>query len=256
MILGTAAYMSPEQARGKPVDKRTDIWAFGVVLFEMLTGQRLFAGETVTDMLAAVLKTEIDVASCRRRLRPPSGSSCADASSAIRGTASTTSPTRGSCSTRCLRGEGAATGTGALPRRRPRALAAIPWSVAALAVATAIAVGLRPCRRPPALPRPLTAFGILMPEDYFLSLRERRFSTSRPMAAPGLHRSGRGRRASSAVRSIGWPSAASKAPTVPRNPALSPDGRWIAFFEGGVLARFLSRADASVAVAEARPRAA
>jgi serine/threonine protein kinase len=60
MILGTAGYMSPEQARGKPVDKRADIWAFGVVLFEMLTGQRLFAGETVSDTLAAVLKEEPD----------------------------------------------------------------------------------------------------------------------------------------------------------------------------------------------------
>jgi serine/threonine-protein kinase len=58
VILGTAAYMSPEQARGKPVDKRADIWAFGVVLFEMLTGRRLFQGETVSDTLAAVLKTE------------------------------------------------------------------------------------------------------------------------------------------------------------------------------------------------------
>jgi Tol biopolymer transport system component len=58
VILGTAAYMSPEQARGKAVDKRADIWAFGVVLFEMLTGQRLFTGETVSDILAAVLKEE------------------------------------------------------------------------------------------------------------------------------------------------------------------------------------------------------
>ena len=62
MILGTAAYMSPEQARGKVVDKRADIWAFGVVLWEMLTGQRLFAGETVSDTLAAVLTREVDLA--------------------------------------------------------------------------------------------------------------------------------------------------------------------------------------------------
>ncbi len=58
MIMGTAAYMSPEQARGKPVDKRADIWAFGVVLYEMLTGERLHTGETMPDTLASVLKEE------------------------------------------------------------------------------------------------------------------------------------------------------------------------------------------------------
>jgi predicted Ser/Thr protein kinase/WD40 repeat protein len=59
-ILGTAAYMSPEQASGKPVDKRADIWSFGVVLFELLTGKRLFGGETVSHTLASVLKDEPD----------------------------------------------------------------------------------------------------------------------------------------------------------------------------------------------------
>jgi len=61
LILGTAAYMSPEQARGKPVDKRTDIWAFGCVLYEMLTGKAAFQGEDVTEILAAVVKSEVSL---------------------------------------------------------------------------------------------------------------------------------------------------------------------------------------------------
>jgi serine/threonine protein kinase len=60
VILGTAAYMSPEQARGKAVDKRTDIWAFGCVLYELLTGKHAFDGEDTTEILAAVLKSEPD----------------------------------------------------------------------------------------------------------------------------------------------------------------------------------------------------
>jgi len=60
VILGTAAYMSPEQARGRAVDKRTDIWAFGCVLYELLTGKQAFHGEDVTDILAAVVRAEPD----------------------------------------------------------------------------------------------------------------------------------------------------------------------------------------------------
>jgi len=60
VVMGTGAYMSPEQARGRPVDKRTDIWAFGCVLYEMLTGRRAFPGETTSDSMAAVLSAEPD----------------------------------------------------------------------------------------------------------------------------------------------------------------------------------------------------
>ena len=60
MLLGTAAYMSPEQAKGQPADKRSDVWAFGAVLYEMLTGRRAFAGEDVSDTIASVLKADTD----------------------------------------------------------------------------------------------------------------------------------------------------------------------------------------------------
>ncbi len=73
VILGTASYMSPEQARGKTVDRRTDVWAFGCVLYEMLTGKRAFAADNVPEALAAVLTIEVDLdllpAETPRRLR-------------------------------------------------------------------------------------------------------------------------------------------------------------------------------------------
>jgi serine/threonine-protein kinase len=62
MILGTAAYLSPEQIKGRPADKRSDVWAFGVVLYELLSGRRAFSGDDVSDTLAAVLRQDVDLA--------------------------------------------------------------------------------------------------------------------------------------------------------------------------------------------------
>jgi serine/threonine protein kinase len=70
MIMGTAAYMSPEQARGQDVDKRADIWSFGVVVHEMVTGRQLFAGETVSDTIAHVLTREFDWSAVPREFEP------------------------------------------------------------------------------------------------------------------------------------------------------------------------------------------
>jgi Tol biopolymer transport system component/predicted Ser/Thr protein kinase len=69
VIMGTAAYMSPEQARGLPIDKRADIWAFGAVLWEMLTGEQLFGGQTITDVLAAVVTKNPDWERVPRQVR-------------------------------------------------------------------------------------------------------------------------------------------------------------------------------------------
>jgi Tol biopolymer transport system component/predicted Ser/Thr protein kinase len=70
MIVGTPGYMAPEQARGQPVDKRADIWSFGVVLYEMLTGAALFNGQTMTDIMAAVVREEPDLTRVPPAVRP------------------------------------------------------------------------------------------------------------------------------------------------------------------------------------------
>ena len=70
MILGTAAYMSPEQAKGRPADKRSDVWAFGCVLYEMLTGRRAFPGDDVMETLSAVIRAEPDFAAIPRDVPP------------------------------------------------------------------------------------------------------------------------------------------------------------------------------------------
>ena len=67
MILGTAAYMSPEQSKGRPADKRSDVWAFGCVLYEMLTGKRAFPGDDVMETLSAVIRAEPDLAAIPAR---------------------------------------------------------------------------------------------------------------------------------------------------------------------------------------------
>jgi serine/threonine-protein kinase len=139
LILGTAGYMSPEQARGRPVDKRTDIWAFGVVLFEMLTGRRLFDGETVSDVLAAVLKGDPDWALLPSGTQP-------DVARLLRRCLERDPRTRlrdiGEARVALDRPAAEAAPAGAVDPPRARIARAFPWLISALAIALAAASAL------------------------------------------------------------------------------------------------------------------
>ncbi|MFQ5817680.1 MAG: protein kinase [Terriglobia bacterium] len=171
VILGTAAYMSPEQARGKPLDKRTDVWAFGCLLYETLTARQAFSGETISDTIAAILKSEPEWRALpantppniqlllRRCLQKDPNRRLHDIADArIEIDEALTAPATPS--------PAAATPTIARPRP-PLWRRAIPLQLAALiAVLTAIAAGLAiwSLTRPiPPAPRPLTRFAISLP---------------------------------------------------------------------------------------------
>lgn len=174
-VLGTAAYMSPEQARGYEVDRRSDIWAFGVILYEMMTGVRLFEGETATDTLAAVLHKEPDwetLASehppillhiCRRCLEKDQKQRLRDIGEARVALDGSSSSIVGLSAASLNLSEPAA----------PRQSSRWPWLVAAVAVLLlggSVAAGMMGLLGPQSEPRPLVRSTILLPESTSLSL--------------------------------------------------------------------------------------
>jgi hypothetical protein len=163
MILGTAAYMSPEQARGTAVDKRADVWAFGVVLWEMLTGKRLFEGATVSDTLAAVLKTEPGwnalgpatptairrlLRRCLEKDRKQRLDSAAAARLEIEEALTAPSAVEGA----------------AVPAASSASRGRLPWMVAAAAVLVVAAAAVWQQRHATTAPRPVTRFEIAVPQ--------------------------------------------------------------------------------------------
>jgi serine/threonine-protein kinase len=238
MVMGTAPYMSPEQARGRPVDRRTDIWAFGCVLYECLTARSLFAGETVTDTLAAILEREIDLRTLpphtpqrvrdllrhclerdpRRRLKDI-GDARLTLESALSGREWTST------------GAVAAAGGRARGRWSRRALRALPWAVAACAlVAALVAWRARPAVAPEA--RRIT-FNVPLPppipgpnSDYALMQRLALSPDGRTLVIA----TGRGPRSELVAHDLTTGRAAPLQGSIDAAwPVFSPDGQRVAF---------------------------
>ncbi len=189
VILGTAAYMSPEQARGKPVDRRSDIWSFGCVLYECLTGRQLFGGETVSDTVAKILEREPDWSAlpprtparmrellrrclekdARKRLRDMGDARIElDEIAALGASALAAGQGVGGLD----RVEGAAgVGAGAAGARGIGRAAWLPWTVAATAVAVAAASFLLPGRPSRSMAPGVTRASILGPAGLNTSTR-------------------------------------------------------------------------------------
>ncbi len=257
VILGTAAYMSPEQARGKPIDKRTDVWAFGCVLFETLAGKRAFEGDDVHDVLVSVLTKEPDWTALnpatpvpirkllRRCLESDRKRRLADIADARLEIDDVLSP-----SGMRLASESA---EASRPRQRPRTV--VPWAVAACALLISAATLLlwSPWRQEqqPALARVSAELGapvslvttqgpgaILSPDGTTLAF------AGQPSAGIGISQL--------YVRRLDQLTAQALAGTEGAiNPFFSPDGRWIGFFAGGKLKKVAVNGGAAITLADA-----
>ncbi len=241
VILGTAAYMSPEQARGKPVDKRADIWAFGCVLFEMLTGTRLFAGDSVPETLGLIFSREPDlptlpagtparvrtlIARClvrdpRQRLRD-----IGEARLALEGAFE---PAESQPAT-----------PAPAERSRARVVAAVAVSGLLGALVAAAAMWSRPAARTPA-PEATARVSVMVPANRPISISG---SPTRSLALspdgtqlvyvgtnPDAPADPLGRRTQLLVRSLNTLAVRDLPGTAgARQPFFSPDGQWVGFF--------------------------
>ena len=269
IILGTAAYMSPEQARGRPSDRRGDIWAFGCLLYEMLTGKRAFGGETVSEMLAAIMRDEPDWSALPQTVPPRirelvKRCSCKDSKQRLQaiGDARITieEALRGADAIADLPPAIAGTSEG----RAARWTRAMPWGVAAiLAVALAAVLILAPARMRQtqgpvmhlnlaAQPRHAQAdkaSAVAISQDgsrvAYVAFQGSEAGKSGDLISPQTQTFELVARKLDELTPTSLPGTAGGAA-----PFFSPDGRWIGFFSGGALKKVSSDGGPPVTLCE------
>ena len=240
VILGTAAYMSPEQAKGRRVDKRTDVFAFGAVFYEMLTGRRAFAGDDVTDVLASVLKSDPEWTAMpdevpasirmliRRCLAKDVRQRVGDISTAVYVIADSTTAAADST----------AGGASAIAPHRSGYWLQLAIAVAISLIVGAIGAAMWP-RTQAAQPR-VSRFALTPSDEQTLQVDPQ--STDVMVTPDGTHVIYKGGADSAAtqlfVRSLDQlESAPLTPPGAPKAPFSSPDGQWVGFFEPGAPVR-------------------
>jgi serine/threonine protein kinase len=212
VIMGTAAYMSPEQASAKPVDKRADIWSFGVVFFEMLTGKSLFHGDTVAHTLADVLRGEINLD------RLPSGTSPA------------IFELLGRCLDRDVKTRLRDIGEARIaiqkyltnphaPAAPARRVSWLPWAIAAVLTAALLAVALY--REAPPLPRPVSRWSAMLPVADAVAIELSRDGTLLVNGGAG---------GSLTLRMLDRGETKRLTGAGGSGPTFSPDGHWIVYY--------------------------
>jgi serine/threonine-protein kinase len=249
MILGTAGYMSPEQARGKVVDRRTDVWAFGCVLYEMLSGRRLFDGETVTDVLGAIGHRDPDWSALQANTPPAIRSllerclrkdlnrriqSIGDARIAIEeylehpaGHAALAAPST------------------PVPPKRPMAL--VPWALFGIAAATAIVLVMQ--RGGASATLPVSRFSVEIGENVLYESMGALDVTRDGGRVALVQNFGNGRRLS--VRPMDQLAATAVVETGnPYNPFFSLDGQWIGYVTSSALLKVPTNGGTAMTLAE------
>ncbi|MBM3819499.1 MAG: serine/threonine-protein kinase [Acidimicrobiia bacterium] len=248
MILGTAAYMAPEQARGKPVDKRADIWAFGAVLFEMLSGRRAFAGEDVGQTLARVVEREPDFAAlpatvpahvgqairvCLRKDPKQRAQAIGDVRLALEGAFETAAPRTTPSATASSRGR-------------------LLWMVATAAVAASAALAAVAgwWLKPSAAPR-VERFAVTLPPGGEFGPGTRRLVAISPDGMRIVYAANNrlNLRTLDTLVAVPVPGTDGTGTNPAMQPFFSPDGQWVAYWHNGQLRKVAATGGAPIALA-------